>query len=88
APVFSTFVLTVNDGTYKVYGSALTFYEDFDESQLTEQQRELLGWDKEFAKHHSLHIIKAICLLSHYPFGDTFDNWLKYLHRLAVFGVG
>lgn len=28
-PVFSTFVLTVNDGTYKVYGSALTFYEDF-----------------------------------------------------------
>lgn len=29
-PVFSTFVLTVNDGTYKVYGSALTFYEDFE----------------------------------------------------------
>lgn len=28
-PVFSTFILTVNDGTYKVYGSALTFYEDF-----------------------------------------------------------
>lgn len=50
------------------------------ESQLTEQQRELLCWDEEFAKHHSLHIIKAICLLSHYPFGDTFDNWLKYLH--------
>lgn len=30
SPVFSTFVLTVNDGTYKVYGSALTFYEDFE----------------------------------------------------------
>lgn len=28
APVFSTFVLTVNDGTYKVYGSALSFYEE------------------------------------------------------------
>ncbi|XP_023300743.2 DENN domain-containing protein Crag isoform X2 [Lucilia cuprina] len=87
APVFSTFVLTVNDGTYKVYGSALTFYEDFDASQLTEQQCELLGWNEEFAQNHSLHIIKAICLLSHYPFGDTFDKWLKYLHRLAVFGV-
>lgn len=26
---FSTFVLTVNDGTYKVYGSSLSFYEEF-----------------------------------------------------------
>ncbi|XP_049310998.1 DENN domain-containing protein Crag isoform X2 [Bactrocera dorsalis] len=87
SPVFSTFVLTVNDGTYKVYGSALTFYEDFDESALNEKQRELLGWDEVFAKQHSLHIIKSICLLSHYPFGDTFDRWLRYLHRLAVHGV-
>ena len=55
-------------------------FHSHSESQLTEQQRELLGWNEEFAKHHSLHIIKAICLLSHYPFGDTFDNWLKYLH--------
>lgn len=50
------------------------------ESQLTEQQCDLLGWDEDFAQNHSLHIIKAICLLSHYPFGDTFDKWLKYLH--------
>ncbi|XP_005182820.1 DENN domain-containing protein Crag isoform X1 [Musca domestica] len=85
APVFSTFVLTVNDGTYKVYGSALTFYEDFDDSKLSDQQRELLGWNEEFAQNHSLHIIKAICLLSHYPFGDTFDKWLKYLHRMVVY---
>lgn len=28
--VFSTFVLTVNDGIYKVYGSSLTFYEEFE----------------------------------------------------------
>ncbi|XP_050331360.1 DENN domain-containing protein Crag isoform X2 [Bactrocera neohumeralis] len=87
SPVFSTFVLTVNDGTYKVYGSALTFYEDFEESALNDKQRELLGWDEVFAKQHSLHIIKSICLLSHYPFGDTFDRWLRYLHRLAVHGV-
>ncbi|XP_011179058.1 DENN domain-containing protein Crag isoform X2 [Zeugodacus cucurbitae] len=87
SPVFSTFVLTVNDGTYKVYGSALTFYEDFEEAALNEKQRELLGWDEAFGKQHSLHIIKSICLLSHYPFGDTFDRWLRYLHRLAVHGV-
>ncbi|XP_067639597.1 DENN domain-containing protein Crag isoform X2 [Eurosta solidaginis] len=87
SPVFSTFVLTVNDGQYKVYGSALTFYEDFEEEALNEKQRELLGWSEEFAKQHSLHMIKSICLLSHYPFGDTFDKWLRYLHRLAVRGV-
>ncbi|XP_055909333.1 DENN domain-containing protein Crag isoform X1 [Eupeodes corollae] len=86
-PVFSTFVLTVNDGTYKVYGSALTFYEDFDEKNLTEKQKEQLGYDDEgFKNHHSLHIIKAICLLSHHPFGDTFDKWLKYLHGMAKAG--
>ncbi|KAH8291608.1 hypothetical protein KR018_006748 [Drosophila ironensis] len=87
SPVFSTFVLTVNDGTYKVYGSALTFYEDFDASQLSAEQKELLGWDEEFAQQHSLHMIKAICLLSHHPFGDTFDKWLKYLHRMVLYGV-
>ncbi|KAH8387922.1 hypothetical protein KR093_010337 [Drosophila rubida] len=87
SPVFSTFVLTVSDGTYKVYGSALTFYEDYDESQLSAEQRELLGWNEEFASQHSLHMIKAICLLSHHPFGDTFDKWLKYLHRMVLYGV-
>ncbi|XP_032594944.1 DENN domain-containing protein Crag isoform X2 [Drosophila grimshawi] len=86
SPVFSTFVLTVSDGTYKVYGSALTFYEDFDESQLSAEQRDLLGWNEEFASQHSLHMIKAICLLSHHPFGDTFDKWLKYLHRMVLYG--
>ncbi|XP_037914739.1 DENN domain-containing protein Crag isoform X2 [Hermetia illucens] len=83
-PVFSTFVLTVNDGTYKVYGSALTFYEDFDEENLTENQKELLGWDEEFSKSHSLHVNKAICLLSHYSFGDTFERWLQYLQHMAT----
>lgn len=29
-PVFSTFVLTVSDGAYKVYGSALSFYEEYE----------------------------------------------------------
>ncbi|BFG01693.1 DENN domain-containing protein Crag [Drosophila madeirensis] len=87
SPVFSTFVLTVSDGTYKVYGSALTFYEDYDESQLSAEQREQLGWDEEFGAQHSLHMIKAICLLSHHPFGDTFDKWLKYLHRMVLYGV-
>ncbi|KMZ08827.1 DENN domain-containing protein Crag isoform X2 [Drosophila simulans] len=87
SPVFSTFVLTVSDGTYKVYGSALTFYEDYDESKLSAEQKEQLGWDEDFGAQHSLHMIKAICLLSHHPFGDTFDKWLKYLHRMVLYDV-
>jgi len=47
---------------------------------LSVEQKELLGWNEEFGAQHSLHMIKAICLLSHHPFGDTFDKWLKYLH--------
>ncbi|XP_055548391.1 DENN domain-containing protein Crag isoform X1 [Wyeomyia smithii] len=82
-PIFSTFVLTVNDGTYKVYGSALTFYEDFGERQLNDQQRELLEWSPESHKTHSLHVNKSICLLSRWPFGDTFEKWLQFLHQIS-----
>ncbi|XP_058454899.1 DENN domain-containing protein Crag isoform X2 [Malaya genurostris] len=83
-PTFSTFVLTVNDGTYKVYGSALTFYEDFNENHLNDQQRELLEWTPESQKTHSLHVNKSICLLSRWPFGDTFEKWLQFLHATSV----
>ncbi|XP_062558905.1 DENN domain-containing protein Crag isoform X1 [Armigeres subalbatus] len=84
-PIFSTFVLTVNDGTYKVYGSALTFYEDFDEQLLNDQQRELLEWGSDSHKTYSLHVNKSICLLSRWPFGDTFDKWLQFLHQISIF---
>uniref|UniRef100_A0A182IYU6 UDENN domain-containing protein n=1 Tax=Anopheles atroparvus TaxID=41427 RepID=A0A182IYU6_ANOAO len=84
-PIFSTFVLTVNDGTYKVYGSALTFYEDFDESKLNDQQREMLEWCSDSHKTHSLHVNKSICLLSRWPFGDTFEKWLQFLHQLSIY---
>jgi len=47
---------------------------------LTAHQKELLEWnDDETHLTHSLHINKSICLLSHYPFGDTFKNWLQFL---------
>ncbi|KAG5671963.1 hypothetical protein PVAND_002128 [Polypedilum vanderplanki] len=84
APVFSTFVLTANDGTYKVYGSALTFYENFNERYLTEQQKEYFDWDNPDVRNsNSLHVNKAICILSNYPFGDTFEKWLAYLQMMA-----
>jgi hypothetical protein len=80
APIFSTFVLTANDGTYKVYGSSLTFFENFNERFLTEQQKEFFDWgNDEVRKSNSLHVNKSICILSNYPFGDTFEKWLAYL---------
>lgn len=83
-PIFSTFVLTANDGTYKVYGSALTFYENFNEKYLTDQQKEFFDWDnEEVSTSNSLHVNKSICILSNYPFGDTFEKWLAYLQMMA-----
>src|ERR1700710_3015077 len=42
-PVFSTFVLTVADATEKIYGAATTFYEEYPEEKLSEEQKEGLG---------------------------------------------
>ncbi|XP_035447484.2 DENN domain-containing protein Crag isoform X3 [Spodoptera frugiperda] len=83
-PVFSTFVLTVADATYKVYGSAVTFYEKYPYTQLTEEQMELLGW-REGVSHntHSVYAIKCICLLSRWPFSDTFERWLIYILEMS-----
>ncbi|KPJ13518.1 C-myc promoter-binding protein [Papilio machaon] len=79
-PVFSTFVLTVADATDKVYGSAVTFYERYPHEQLSPWQQEQLGW-RAGVSHisHSTHVIKCICLLSRWPFSDTFERWLLYI---------
>ncbi|XP_026750235.2 DENN domain-containing protein Crag isoform X2 [Galleria mellonella] len=83
-PVFSTFVLTVADATDKVYGSAVTFYESFPHTQLTEYQAETLGW-RTGVSHtsHSVHANKCICLLSRWPFSDTFERWLLYILEMS-----
>lgn len=49
-------------------------------SQLTDKQKELLDWSNESARNCSLHVNKAICLLSHHPFGDTFEKWLRFIY--------
>ncbi|CAH0588078.1 unnamed protein product [Chrysodeixis includens] len=83
-PVFSTFVLTVADATYKVYGSAVTFYESYPHSQLTEDQMEQLGWRDGLSQStHSVYAIKCICLLSRWPFSDTFERWLLYILEMS-----
>ncbi|KAL0870637.1 hypothetical protein ABMA27_005596 [Loxostege sticticalis] len=83
-PVFSTFVLTVADATDKVYGSAVTFYESYPHTQLSEAQMEMLGWrDQVSHSTHSTHINKCVCLLSRWPFSDTFERWLLYILEMS-----
>lgn len=83
-PIFSTFVLTVSDAKYKVYGSAITFYEKISEERLTEKQIELLGYKSN--SEFNLHVSKSICVLSHWPFSDTFEKWLHFLY-VSIFHV-
>ncbi|XP_076639422.1 DENN domain-containing protein Crag isoform X4 [Colletes latitarsis] len=126
-PVFSTFVLTVADAAQKIYGSAITFYEEFEvemdtqkntkENQPVEEFMENLKISVEHAEvdnqqlkmrtlkqcgilkrltllqleklqytdpvTQSLNISKSICILSHWPFFDTFEKFLVYLHSMA-----
>lgn len=77
-PLFSTFVLTVSDAKHKVYGSAITFYEKFNKDKLSAKQRELLGYTEDSG--YILHVIKSICVLSHWPFSDDLEKWLRWLH--------
>ncbi|XP_013183784.2 DENN domain-containing protein Crag isoform X2 [Amyelois transitella] len=83
-PVFSTFVLTVADATDKVYGSAVTFYEDYPHTDLSDLQMEQLGWRTGLSHTtHSLHVNKCVCLLSRWPFSDTFERWLLYILEMS-----
>lgn len=83
-PVFSTFVLTVSDAKHKVYGSAVTFYERFPEEKLTEKQKEMLKYSEE--SDSLLYANKSICVLSHWPFSDDFEVWLRWLHSIVTNG--
>lgn len=81
-PVFSTFVLTVSDAKHKVYGAAVTFYESYSEENVTEEQKEQLGYKENSGT--VLHVNKSICVLSHWPFSDTFEKWLTFLYVSCV----
>ncbi|CAB0019371.1 unnamed protein product [Nesidiocoris tenuis] len=81
-PIFSTFVLTVSDAAEKLYGAAITFYEPYSVKKLTDEQKSLL--------HHvagsedwTYHINKCICLLSRWPFFDTYELFLNFLYNTS-----
>uniref|UniRef100_A0AAZ3PD55 DENN/MADD domain containing 4A n=1 Tax=Oncorhynchus tshawytscha TaxID=74940 RepID=A0AAZ3PD55_ONCTS len=87
-PVFSTFVLTGASGD-KVYGAAIQFYESYPEDQLSDKQRSLLGLPGTCSSSEgtkSVYANKSICLLSHWPFFDSFRNFLTFLYRYSISG--
>ena len=77
-PVFSTFVLT-SDTAVKVYGAAVTFYEKFDAGKM--EAEEMLKLDFDPAGLNDLYAMKSLCILSRWPFFDTFENFLLFLYR-------
>ncbi|KAM4564825.1 DENN domain-containing protein 4C isoform 2-T2 [Fundulus diaphanus] len=88
-PVFSTFVLTVSSGE-KVYGSAIQFYEPYPVDLLSEKQKIQLGLltpvEKKMIPNRSVNTNKCICLLSRWPFFDSFRKFLMFIYKLSVSG--
>ncbi|CAN9509517.1 unnamed protein product [Ophioblennius macclurei] len=88
-PVFSTFVLTISSGE-KVYGSAIQFYEPYPIDVLSEKQKIHLGLlttvEKKMIPNRPVNTNKCICLLSHWPFFESFKKFLMFLYKLSVSG--
>ncbi|KAK0149403.1 DENN domain-containing protein 4C [Merluccius polli] len=88
-PVFSTFVLTISTGE-KVYGAAIQFYEPYAEDLLSEKQKVQLGLlttvEKKPVPGRHVTANKCICLLSRWPFFDSFRKFLLFLYKLSITG--
>ncbi|KAM3938347.1 DENN domain-containing protein 4C isoform 2-T2 [Leptodactylus fuscus] len=88
-PVFSTFVLTGSNAE-KVYGAAIQFYEPYPREMLTEKQMNQLGLitavEKRVMTSKIINTNKCICLLSHWPFFETFRKFLMFIYKLSVSG--
>ncbi|XP_069026351.1 DENN domain-containing protein 4C isoform X1 [Embiotoca jacksoni] len=88
-PVFSTFVLTTSSSE-KVYGSAIQFYEPYSVDLLNEKQKIQLGLlttvEKKMIPNRPVNTNKCICLLSRWPFFESFRKFLMFLYKLSVSG--
>ncbi|XP_078532088.1 DENN domain-containing protein 4C [Lissotriton helveticus] len=88
-PIFSTFVLTGSTAV-KVYGAAIQFYEAYPRDCLTEKQQMQLGLltavEKKMVTTKTINSNKCICLLSYWPFFETFRKFLMFIYKLSVSG--
>ncbi|BFY98657.1 hypothetical protein BsWGS_01697 [Bradybaena similaris] len=89
-PSFSTFILT-GAGGEKVYGAAISFYEEYKEEDLTDTQMRALGLKNKHIREQyrilkTVHVCKSIALLSHWPFFDAFKKFLSHLYKISITG--
>lgn len=66
----------------KLYGSAVTFYERYPAENLTPEQKQALGASDD-EDQWTYNINKCICLLSRWPFFDTYEKFLLFLHEIS-----
>ena len=82
----STFVLTLGNAG-KMYGSSISFFEEYDETLLTEEQKTLLRLDNYKDKSdRKILANKCICLLSQWPFFDAFEKFLFFIYKRLLMG--
>ena len=74
----------------KVYGTAITFYEEYDEESLSDKQKDMLQLKpgQKWSRKSDRKILanKCICLLSRWPFFEAFKSFLFYLHKRQLMG--
>ena len=81
-----------------MYGSAVSFYENYPLTSVTKEQKLRLclnsdGYhysetttddgESDESSPVSYHVVKSICLLSHWPFFDAFEKFLLFLYNLS-----
>lgn len=73
----------------QVYGAAIQFYEPYSEENLSERQRSQLSLpssDLRPDETRNVYSNKSICLLSHWPFFQSFRSFLTFLYRYSISG--
>eukprot|EP00117_Sycon_ciliatum_P047411 scpid14244/ scgid0969/ C-myc promoter-binding protein; DENN domain-containing protein 4A len=83
-PTFSSFVLTHTTGN-KVYGAAVSFYEDVSDHGSIEQMKKALFGEDE-PQSARIYCSKSICILSHFPHFAAFKAFLSSLYRISISG--
>lgn len=82
-------IITLWSVSLQVYGAAIQFYEPFSEEGLSERQRSQLGLpssDLGPDGTRGVYSNKSICLLSHWPFFQSFRSFLTFLYRYSISG--
>lgn len=75
----------------QVYGAGIQFYEPYPVDGLNEKQKIQLGLvstvDKKVIPNRTVNTNKCICLLSRWPFFESFRKFLMFLYKLSANGV-